>query len=250
MVGVPSSLTRADQRLCPEAGDQTFESDWTRLDISDTRPLVLSATLSLSAAPSFSRVALRLSLLTGDPARPWVAAYTELRPDEGVDRAELRLPISRVDRPLWLRVDGPDGLPAVLERWPEYTIDVQTEVATGCVQDNSEADSNNTLAAASPLEGGGMARGILCPDDIDVFIVDAADGVPAVRVSADGPVTVSIFDRLDSPVVGMVGIVGGAPAVDVMADYNGTPPGGALWMRLTPSGALGQDGASYQLTVE
>ncbi len=226
-----------DASICPRRG--ALEEDWYVLTGLPEGALQLEAELLMSDAAQG-----RVALLTGAETLPWRAGVTP--PGGG---AGLSAALSRLDRPIYLRVDDPAGLAAARLAWPRYGLSARASALTGrCVEDWSEGSGNDTAATATRLEVGAELRALLCGANPDVVELELTPGLQLKAQAEDVAVRYTIFDAPEAPPLAGGLLEPGAGQVEVLAGA-GLPPGTArVWVRLSAEEDPGDAGAAYTLT--
>jgi hypothetical protein len=221
--------------LCAAGGDAgALEEDWYQLDLPPQALELEVALEDVTPAAQLPAPPLRVTLVAGPSGEPWRAA-------QGAP-ATLRAQLSRADAPLWLRVDAPGGLPAVLARWPAYSLRVSARPLTGaCVQDRAER-GDAALALSGDLDA------ILCPGDEDVvaLALEARAGRGLRLVAVDRRVTARVLTALDAePALIATALVGEEGLrLDQLEGWPAAAP--QLWLSLVAEEAPAE-GALYQL---
>jgi hypothetical protein len=245
VLGLEGPTGLEGRRLCAATQDPGMERDWYALHAPD-EAVELRVTLQSPDAPTWGEAPpLRATLYAGGQRAPWRAAT--LAPGGGP--TVLSAQLSRAERPLWLRLDAPEGLPSVLERWPTYGLEVEARPLEGCVQDASEGlGGNDDLAQATRVEGSWV--GVLCPNDVDALRYEQGDGAGSLWVTAlESPVTlkVSRAPEEEPSLILTLDPAQGPTALDALEGWPSDAP--EVWVALL-AGAIPERGALYRVSVE
>jgi hypothetical protein len=182
LTSLPLELGTTQSVLCPDGSE--FETDWFIPQLPEGVPVELRAHLrSLDDSTIAAAPPLALAIATGPDARPWRTA----QPSEAGLSAVAQ--ISQIDRPVYLTVRSTAAIPALLENWPGYELEVTATALEVCVQDRGELLGNDSFDQATPVAG--TATGLLCPQDVDFFATDTS----LTRAEATAPVLLRLFDE-------------------------------------------------------
>lgn len=253
-VGLDAPQTTGPHALCaiPDEDDlerRRFEENWFAVNPPDEAVNLRVSLEPLDEVAAWARAPLRATLMVGpaDDPQPWRAVTA----GDGEGQT-MNTRVSRVDRPLWLRIDAPEGLPAALAQWPQYELQINADAASGCVQDLSEAGGNDRPERATPLSRDALSV-ILCPDDVDVLALDLQrfNGQPPVLrlQTLDVPITLVVQAALDGPALFEATLTPQEGQVTVQGAFSLPEDAAQLWLTLAAQDEAPETGARVQLEV-
>lgn len=248
-----TAVLSQERLLCgvqsPSAG---LESDWYRLELPEGAA-ELTLQLTDTTPPTWIQPPeLRVTLYAGETPLPWRSARPpRTQPNQALEARQpgvLQAQVSRVDRPLWMRVDVPAGLPSALEHWPRYQHQIQAQLLEGvCVQDRSEGSGNDTLPQATAVQAPLLA--ILCPNDTDSLLLEreTLGDLSQLTLSAlESRLTVKIATAPDAEPVALLSVPSG-PEGARLGEARGWPQDAPrLWLSLVAEAAP-NEGVLYRL---
>ncbi len=236
-----SPIQSRAQALCSDVG--AIEEDWFALDAPEGALEIAVGVDHLTPISAWGAPDLRVSLMTGAEAAGWRSATISAGTSGGFTAR-----LSRLDRPLWLRVDAPAGTGEVLERWPAYQHLITVREAVGCVQDRSEGAGNDTLARAAALPLLPLVA-LLCPGEVDAFALDLVpfEGrSPTLRIEApEAEIAFALHGQLDGPAL-LEGRIRPSDGVVTLQNAVALPEGAqTLWIALRALDPTPEAGARY-----
>jgi hypothetical protein len=247
----PGSSSSVGGVLCPTPSG-SLESDWYRLDVPDmdlTVTVTVTDTTGIRYVPS---PAASGTLLVGSAPQVWRTTQS-LDTSAGAASSGLLAGISRADRPIYIRIDGPGELPPLVESWPTHTLGVAILKAATCLQGINEGSGNEDLAHAT-LIGEGLHRDTLCGTEHDTYLIDLASltrpNDPRVTLTArDGPINYEIWVDGSPPEVLRTGLaVVQNGAVEVLSGVDVPLASNLIYVRVQ-SVVAGDSGFLYEISV-
>ncbi len=220
--------SRPNPLCAAPAEDSTlsFEEDWLNVLLPDG-PFEINVTLTHQGQPEpWGAGPMRITLLSGPEQTPvpWRSATAA-----PAASAQMRAQLSALERPLWLRVDAPEGLPDVLAQWPQYQIQLSATALTDqCIQDRSEAGGNDTPETATALPPEGL-EAILCAQETDFIVLalteDDLNAAPPLELEiTQSPALFTIHTSLQDPTPLYERTLGPDDGVVTLQDVVTLPP--------------------------